>query len=250
MLSSYQWTRGDWIGATEKYEEYSRLAPANVTAPLGNTSILGRTGRSIDASRVSELHKRYDPLSYLGALIRAQLYIQTGRYEDALVALADADRLSPPPDQGTALRRMFLAITLGEPEGIREALAHYAIADPRTANVVNAILDAIDSAPNVVLGRMRQIYENNAELTGEARMVIASMAAHYGDAEFALAVMADELAVNMLRIGRLWYPFFSDMRSLPGFKTLAENVGFVAYWRKYEWADTCRPLGDDDFECR
>ncbi len=96
---------------------------------------------------------------------------------------------------------------------------------------------------------MRQIYENNAEITGEGRMVIASMAAHYGDAEFALEVMSDELSVNMLRIGRLWYPFFSEMRSLPGFKTLDENVGFVAYWRKYEWADTCRPLSDDDFEC-
>jgi len=86
-------------------------------------------------------------------------------------------------------------------------------------------------------------------LTGEGRMVLASMAAHYGDAEFALEIMTDEFSVNMIRTNRLWYPYFSDMRKLPGFKTLAENIGFGAYWRKYGWADTCRPLGADDFEC-
>ena len=93
------------------------------------------------------------------------------------------------------------------------------------------------------------MYENGTNMTGEGRMVIASMAAHYGDAEFALEVMSDELSVNMVRTNRLWYPFFSRMRSLPGFKTLAEHVGFVEYWRKYGWADSCRPISLTDFEC-
>ncbi len=86
-------------------------------------------------------------------------------------------------------------------------------------------------------------------MTGEGRLVTASLAAHFGDPELALEIMSKELRVNLIRVNRLWYPFFSEMRSLPGFKTLAADIGFVAYWRKYGWADTCRPLGDEDFEC-
>ncbi len=80
-------------------------------------------------------------------------------------------------------------------------------------------------------------------------MVTASLAAHFGDPEFALEIMSKELRANLVRVGRIWYPFFSDMRKLPGFKMLADEIGFVAYWRKYGWADSCRPLGDTDFEC-
>jgi tetratricopeptide (TPR) repeat protein len=249
MLSQFQWARGDWIGATELHQQYVVLAPADIAASLGQSNVMGKTGRLRESTRIREIKFQNDPLNLFFYLIMAELYIQTGRYDDALTALADLDRLSPPPMQGTDLRRMFLAITLGEAEGIREALGNYAIADPRVATVVKAILDEFDSAPNVVLGVMRRIYEDDAGLTGEGRMVIASMAAHYGDADFALEIMTEEFSVNMLRTNRLWYPFFGEMRSLPGFKTLAANIGFVAYWRKYGWADTCRPLGDDDFEC-
>jgi len=61
--------------------------------------------------------------------------------------------------------------------------------------------------------------------------------------------MTDELSVNMIRISRIWYPFFSGMRSLPGFKTLEERTGLLTYWRTNEWADLCRQLDDGDFAC-
>jgi len=249
MLGAYQWARGDWMGATEMHQKYTALAPADISASLGTSNIFGKTGRVREALRIRKIEFQNDPLSFVGFLILGELYIQASRYDDARAAFADADRIIPPPQQGTDLRRMFLAITLGEAEGIRLALADYAIADPRVESVVQAILGEFDSARNVVLEVMRRIFENDPGLTGEGRMVLASMAAHYGDAEFALEIMTDEFSVNMIRTNRLWYPYFSDMRKLPGFKTLAENIGFVAYWRKYGWADTCRPLGDDDFEC-
>jgi len=37
---------------------------------------------------------------------------------------------------------------------------------------------------------------------------------------------------------------------LPEFKQLVRNEGLVDYWRVYGWPDLCRPLGDDDFQCR
>jgi TolB-like protein len=250
MLSQYQWARGDWIGAAELHKKYVALAPADIAASLGQSNVMGKTGRLRDSLRIREIEYKNDPLNVYGYLILAELHIQTGQYDDALAALAGADRIFPPPDQGADLRRLLMAISLGEADGIRGALSNYAVADHRVANVVKAILDEYDSTGIALLTVMRQIYENDETLTGEGRLVIASIAAHFGDAEFALEIMTDELSVNMLRTNRIWYSFFSEMRSLPGFKTLAEDIGFVAYWRRYEWADSCRPLGDDDFECK
>jgi hypothetical protein len=41
----------------------------------------------------------------------------------------------------------------------------------------------------------------------------------------------------------------SEVRRLPEFKDLVTELNLVEYWRTYGWADACRPLGDDDFEC-
>ena len=79
--------------------------------------------------------------------------------------------------------------------------------------------------------------------------MIAHLAAFFGDAQFALDVVGNELRGNLLRTGKIWYPFLSDMRQLPGFKILADEIGIVAYWRAYGWADFCRPLENDNFEC-
>lgn len=86
-------------------------------------------------------------------------------------------------------------------------------------------------------------------MTGEGRLLIASVAAHFGHPELALELMAEELRSNLVRASRIWYPFFSEMRKLPDFKVLAADIGFVPYWRKYGWADTCRPVGKADFVC-
>ncbi|MCH8336826.1 MAG: hypothetical protein IIC61_13190 [Proteobacteria bacterium] len=48
----------------------------------------------------------------------------------------------------------------------------------------------------------------------------------------------------------IWRPIHKEMRRLPGFKDLVQNVGLVDYWRSTgNWGDFCKPIGDDDFEC-
>ena len=231
------------------YAKYAELAPADVPAQLGFENVMARTGRIRDSVRIGELEQRTNPVSFLGLQVHSERLIQAGRYDKARQALADADRISPPPSQGTDIRRLLLAISIGEHKGIKTALKNYIQADQRAAPVTEAILDAFDEDPTEILRLLRDIFDNEEALTGEARVVIASIAAHHNDPELALRVFNKELEVNVQRTNRLWYPFFSDMRKLPGFKALAERLGFVEYWRTYGWADTCRPLGDDDFEC-
>ncbi len=54
-----------------------------------------------------------------------------------------------------------------------------------------------------------------------------------------------------LKYWLLWTYPHSGLRTLPGFKELLREAGFVDYWRQSgNWADACKPVGDDDFECR
>jgi TolB-like protein len=249
MLEGFQWARGDWIGATEFQLVYSALAPADIPARMGSANIMAKTGRIRDALRVAELKRQTDPLNFYLTTILAELNIQTGRYDDAEAELAKIVRMTSDNEQSVELRRMLMAFSIGEHERIRKTLQNYSKADPRVSDIVNAVIEEFDSPAPEVLAALRRLYNEETEMTGEGRLVTASLAAHFGDPELALEILSKEFRVNLIRVNRLWYPFFSDMRSLPGFKTLAENIGFVAYWRKYGWADTCRPLGDDDFEC-
>lgn len=69
-------------------------------------------------------------------------------------------------------------------------------------------------------------------------------AAWYGDVELALQAMRRSDTTYAF-----WIPLMSDVRRHPGFKELARDMNLVEYWRKYEWSDFCRPVGEDDFEC-
>jgi len=78
---------------------------------------------------------------------------------------------------------------------------------------------------------------------------IAMVAAYFGDPQFALKVKGEDVRTNPIRLAAVWYPVMSEVRRLPEFKKLVIEINLVEYWRAYGWADYCRPLGDDDFEC-
>lgn len=138
-MSRFQFVRGDYIGAIEMYDEYSKLARADVTAALGSSNVFAHAGRLRASLRIIELNWKNNPLDYFIAMLRAEQYIQVGRNKDAMAALADANRIAPPPEMGSALRRLFLAISIGEADGIREALRHYTVADPSVASLIKTI---------------------------------------------------------------------------------------------------------------
>ena len=178
-----------------------------------------------------------------------EVFIQVGDYDAAREAMALADQLVPPPTQGTDLRRLMLAFAIGEDAEIREKLETYAIADRATTDLVESVLSALDLPRDELFRFLENKLDGAEDFAAEAYVVMASVAAHFGNPELALTMMEKELSINMVRSSRLWYPHFSEMRSLPGFKRLAARIGLVEYWRAYGWADTCRPLSGDDFEC-
>jgi TolB-like protein/cytochrome c-type biogenesis protein CcmH/NrfG len=249
ILGQFNWARGDWVGAAEAHEKAIALAPADIGPQMGYANVLGRVGRVRAAIEIAELGREIDPVDFYGAMIMAEQYIQVGRYSDARADLEKAETLSPTRRPGVVMRRLFIAMSQSEPARIRESLEKLADVNPAVATIANSVLAEFDSPPSDVLRVLRRTYDDAFETSPEGRVVTASLAAYFGDPELALEIMTEELRGNLLRTGRLWYPFFSDMRKLPGFKALVDEIGFVAYWRAYGWADSCRPLSNDDFEC-
>jgi TolB-like protein/tetratricopeptide (TPR) repeat protein len=75
-----------------------------------------------------------------------------------------------------------------------------------------------------------------------------------GDAELALAAVRSMWKGRSPSFYAYWQVYltpYSGMRSLPGYKELMREAGLVDYWRQSgDWGDVCRPVGENDFECR
>ncbi len=49
----------------------------------------------------------------------------------------------------------------------------------------------------------------------------------------------------------LWLAPYSGLRAHPEFKKLLIETGLAEYWRQTgKWGDSCKPVGDDDFQCQ
>jgi hypothetical protein len=112
-------------------------------------------------------------------------------------------------------------------------------------HLYSPVLAEFDS-PERVLSILQAVYQDESL---QWHHDIAMLAVYFGDPEFALKVKGEEVRLSTARLHAVWYPVMSEVRQLPGFKDLVTELNLVEYWRAYGWADACRPLGDDDFEC-
>jgi hypothetical protein len=106
-----------------------------------------------------------------------------------------------------------------------------------------------------VLGdRPRMLEILRSEFTAERTLGIYFLADALGDADLALAALRAKLSGRSrdpTEYESLWIAPYSALRTLPGFKALMRETGLADYWRQTgDWGDVCRPVGDDDFECR
>ena len=72
---------------------------------------------------------------------------------------------------------------------------------------------------------------------------------HVGASERIMEKYERDLAVQGYGEFEDWSPSFSDLRQTARFRTYVRNSGLLEYWQQTEFADVCRPIGEDDFEC-
>lgn len=112
-------------------------------------------------------------------------------------------------------------------------------------------------------GEFGRVLDDRAGMKALVRAVVEERRPQYeniygiadalGESELALISLREQMSRPGQNFTRYWNPWiipYSNVRTLPGFKTLLRDAGIVDYWRQSgRWGDFCKPVGTD-FECR
>jgi TolB-like protein/tetratricopeptide (TPR) repeat protein len=232
--------RGEWQEAEESFAKSLELDRdrGNLTS---YANMLLRSGRLRRAQAVYEEAGLVEASPRSPNRLRNSSNIAAGDFEAAramAVQFTDNRRFDT---------ELHIALNDGSPDEVRTALA----AMPRNiagTELYGPVLEYLD-LPERALGHLETLLTNSDLLWPSKYHDIGLLAAYFGDPELALEALSREVPYTAIRYATLWYPMMSEVRRQPRFKTLVEQVNLVDYWRKYGWADSCRPLGPEAFEC-
>ena len=242
MLAMVRHSQYDWVGAEQSHRRAMELLQDRLT--VGNYArVLMRAGRMEEAQKQFRIAESLEPLGGRPPNMAWHTYVAQGRYSAAKTII---DTFGAPPDLYED--SIDIAINEGDPELLKAAMR--AMPDDYVAftELYAAVLADFDSREQV-LRILREVYQDESIQWIRKLHDIALLAAYFGDPQFALEVKGTDVRTTVYRMHSLWYPLTSDVRRLPGFKQLVRDLNLVEYWRTYGWADYCRPLGDEDFEC-
>jgi TolB-like protein len=210
--------------------------------------ILLRAGRVSEADALYRALEEVAPRAGSGAA-KYNVWSALGRLKDVR-AMVDSPEWKQSDSVRMQVARLEALIDLGGPANeVREALETIARQPDRTlsefAKAVLAVFGDKEKARRV----LRTWYEGPGFENAFKYELIPFLAAWYGDTELVLRVWRDDLPVNVVRMTQVWGPAYAPARSSPAFKTLMQDLRLVDYWRRYGWANKCRPVGASDFEC-
>ena len=231
----------DWIGAEQGHTRaIELLADRPIVEQYANMLI--RNGRTADAQTQYGIAESLEPLGGRPLALHWHASLAQSKF-------AEAKEFS---DWQNAANRIMnnldIAWNEGDPEVVKAAMRAMQKTNVTTITLYTPVLAEFDS-PERVLSILRDVYmEQNVQWPRKLHD-IAMVAAYFGDPEFALQVKGEEVRTSPTRLAVVWYPVMSEVRRLSAFKELVADLNLVEYWRTYGWADTCHPLGEDDFEC-
>jgi len=238
----------DWVGAEQSHQRAMELLLNRTTAER-YALMLTESGRTSEAQKQYGIAVAQEPLGGRPPLLAWHAYLAQGRLEEA----KGVSNWQSPADQ--IENNLDMAFNEADPGKLKAAIRALpqAIRDlPHTLVAITAlygpVLDEFDS-PERVLEILHKVYRDEDQKWIRKLHDLAMLAVYFGDPQFALKLKEEEFRLNIFRLKALWYPVMSEARRLPEFKELATKLNLVEYWHAYGWADYCRPLGDDDFEC-
>jgi TolB-like protein len=246
-LAIVRMTQHDWMGSEQGHRQAIDLLADRPTVD-NYAAMLMRTGRVSEARKQFDRAMALEPLGGRPPNLSWHVSLMQGMIAETKQQIITwADKLNATENS------LDVAFNEDDPEALKSAIrAMEAIDDPYLSmpytHLYSAVLTDFDS-PERVLSILQAVYADDSLQWARKLHDIAMLSKYFGDPGFALQLKRKELGVNTARLGAVWYPFMSEVRQLPEFKDLVSELNLVEYWRAYGWADACRPLGDDDFEC-
>ena len=240
-LGVLRYAKREWIEAERNFIRALSLSFNDETL-YRHADMLTRAGRLTAAiARYEEAQAiRIAPA---GAFLQMDHNISLNQFDKARQILDSQQQTAE-----TISDSISIALNQGDAEGLKAVMALVPANTIQSTSLIQPILEAFDSTDQV-LEILNNLYLNENIQWASKLHDIALFAAYFGDPELALQSKGEEVRNTSIRNFALWYPVMSEVRQLPGFKDLVSEVRLVDYWREYGWADYCRPLSDDDFEC-
>ncbi len=240
-LAVVQEARFDWIGAEQSHRRAMDLRSDRLIVEKYAFTLM-RSGRTESALKHYRIARELEPLGGLPSMQSWHAKVAQGRLAEA------REKFDWIPAERTFEDNLDIAFNEADPEKLKAAIRAMPEAIIDFTALYEPVLAEFDS-PARVLSIVRDIYQDESLQWIRKLHDLAMVAAYFGDPQFALKVKRQEVRANVLRISSLWYPVMSDVRRLPEFRQFASELNLVDYWRTYGWADACRPISEDDFEC-
>jgi TolB-like protein len=242
QLGTISYARFDWSGGEQAHAVAINLHADRLTLSQ-NGNLLMRAGRLADADAQLAAAIAADPVEGPITGFSWMLSLGRARFELAKQQLSSLYGGNMPVSY-----RLLIALNERNHDEVKALMAALPPPSDATRDLYIPVLRDIDS-PETALSTLRAVHANDGVRWPSKLHDVAILAAYFGDAEFALELIGQEMRLTVIRAQALWYPVMSGVRQLPGFKDLVRDISLVPYWQEYGWADACRPLGTDDFSC-
>lgn len=247
VLAIVRLAQHDWVGSEQ---EHRRAIELLADRPMVDRYgfMLMKTGRAADAQKQFDLAMQLEPLGGRPPNMFWHVSLIQGRIAETKEIIAKwQDELNATENT------LDLAFNEQDPDALKAAIRAMPRVDDAYLklpyiHLYSPVLSEFDS-PDRVLSILGAVYRDESLHWPRKLHDIAMVAAYFGDPEFALKVKREEARLSITRLHAVWYPFMSEVRQLPEFKDFVTELNLVEYWRAYGWADACRPVGEDDFEC-
>jgi len=231
----------DWIGSGQSHARAIELLGDRPTLEK-HAFMLMRAGRMADAYQQFQNAVAVEPLDGRPHGQIWHPYLAQGRIAEAKEIVSQHKGMEKVWDN------LIVAFNEPDPEALKAAIRAMPGTGLSYIHLYGPMLVDFDS-PAKVLSNLQDVYLDKSLQWPRKLDDIALAAAYFGDTQFALKVKSEEVRKSSVRLHKVWYPVMSEVRRLPEFKDLVAELNLLEYWRAYGWADYCRPLGDEDFEC-
>ncbi len=232
---------GQWVQAERNFKHALSLNQKNPYSHIWFSEMLMRAGRAREALSLARTAYSLDPLSIPVNDILATAYLYNGMHDEAIHHSNISREMGGPTvpsdwivayfrgdfDHAAFAHEQFLSGFNLEPLPGREVFA--AIKDPSKRDIA-----------------MRAMAEASKR-DGTDRHQLFTLYYILGEPDLGFDLISDIKSATFPPMF-WWQPQNTELRQTEGFRNLYREAGLVEFWQKSEWADLCRPVGDD-FEC-